>query len=55
MSPGPTQQSRRPIVVLVCSMTSVLLSADRDYHLPTTDETRQPGKMAPDREGKVSR
>ena len=37
---GPdTAMSRRPIVVLERGTTSVLLSADRNCHLPTTDET----------------
>jgi len=37
---GPdTAKSRRPIVVLVRGTTSVPLSADRNCHLPTTDET----------------
>jgi len=39
MWPGPTAKSRRPIVVDVCGMTSVPLSADRNCHLPTTEET----------------
>jgi len=37
---GPdTAKSRRLIVVLVRGTTSVPLSADRNCHLPTTDET----------------
>ena len=37
---GPdTAKSRQPIVVLVCGMMSVPLSAYHSCHLPTTDET----------------
>jgi len=44
---GPvTAKSRRPIVVLLRGMTSVLLSADCSCHLQTLDETGHLGQLS---------